>query len=181
MGRKVVCYIATSADGYIARPDGDFSWLQRHAGSSDQYGYNEFVATVDTIVWGRKTWDQVQDFMDQAPGMGETKSYVFTSRPETGSARPGVEYVNEPVPPFMQRLRAQPGKDIWMMGGGGIIGAFLDANELDEFIVHVIPVLIGEGIPLIAPRHLEVPLRLLDTKRYDDGVLMLHWQVRRDG
>ena len=181
MPRKVICYIATSADGYIARPDGNIDWLTNPQTPREpkvgDYGYEDFVKNIDTVVWGRTTWDQVQSFMDDAPGMGGAKSYVFTSRPDTGTARKDVEFVNEPVTSFMDRLRAQPGKDVWMMGGGGIIGAFLDAGELDEFIIHVMPVFIGEGIPLIAPRHLELPLELLATKRYDDGVVMLHYKV----
>lgn len=183
MPRKVICYIATSADGYIARPDGDIDWLTNPKTPREpkvgDYGYADFVKDIDTVVWGRTTWDQVQSFMDEAPGMDDTKSYVFTSHPETAKPRAGVEFTNEPVKPFMDRLRAQGGKDVWMMGGGGIIGAFLDAGELDEFIIHVMPVFIGEGIPLIAPRHLETPLELLATKRYDDGVVMLHWAVKR--
>ena len=178
MPRKVVCYIATSADGFIARSDGDIDWLHRHAKTPDAYGYEKFVAGIDTVVWGRTTWDQMEPFMDSAPAMGEdTKSYVFTSHPETGKARPGLEFTNEPVKPFMQRLREQSGKDVWMMGGGGVIASFLDAGELDEFIIHVVPVLIGEGIPLVAPRHREIPLELIATKRYDDGVVMLHYAV----
>jgi len=74
-------------------------------------------------------------------------------------------------------LRAQKGKDIWMMGGGGIIGSFLDAGAIDEFIIHVIPTFIGEGIPLIAPRHRTVPLKLLAVKKFSDGVVRLHYSV----
>ena len=183
--RKVICYIATSADGYIARPDGNIDWLTNPEVPREpkvgDYGYADFVKDIDTVLWGRTTWDQVQSWMESGDaGMAAgTRSYVFTSRPETGAAKPDVEYTNEPVKPFMERLRAEPGRDIWMMGGGGIIGTFLDAGELDEFIIHVMPVLIGEGIPLIAPRHREIPLRLVETKSYDDGVVMLHYAIER--
>ncbi|HEX6590227.1 MAG TPA: dihydrofolate reductase family protein [Longimicrobiales bacterium] len=179
MSRKVVCYIAMSADGFIARPDGEFDWLMRHAKSPDAYGYQQFVANIDTVIWGRTTWNQMVSTMDAAPDMGDMRSYVFTSHPETGPAKPRVEYTDEPVKSFMERLRAAPGKNIWMMGGGRVIASFLDAGELDEFIISVIPVMIGEGIPLVAPRHREVPLELLETKRHDDGVVMLHYAVGR--
>jgi dihydrofolate reductase len=66
-----------------------------------------------------------------------------------------------------------------MMGGGGIIGSFLDAGAIDEFNIHMIPTFIGEGIPLIAPRHRTVPLKLVSTKKFSDGVLRLHYQVGR--
>jgi dihydrofolate reductase len=76
-------------------------------------------------------------------------------------------------------LRAKKGKDIWMMGGAGIIGSFLDEGEIDEFIIHVIPTFIGEGIPLVAPRNRTVPLRLISSKNYSDGVVRLHYEVIR--
>ncbi len=66
-----------------------------------------------------------------------------------------------------------------MMGGGGLIASFLDEGEIDEFIIHVIPTFIGEGIPLIAPRHRTVPLKLLSTKKYSDGVVRLHYAVMK--
>jgi dihydrofolate reductase len=90
-----------------------------------------------------------------------------------------VEFVSEPVKAFAQRLRAMPGKQIWMMGGGGLIASFLDVGEIDEFDIHVIPLFIGEGIPLVAPRHRDVPLRLLSSKKYPDGVVRLRYEVLR--
>jgi dihydrofolate reductase len=64
-----------------------------------------------------------------------------------------------------------------MMGGGNLIASFLDAGEIDEFDIHVIPTLIGEGIPLVAPRHREVALRMLSSRKYPDGVVRLRYQV----
>jgi dihydrofolate reductase len=92
---------------------------------------------------------------------------------------PGVEFVSEPVKTFAQRLRAASGKHVWMMGGGELIASFLDAGEIDEFDIHVIPVFIGEGIPLVAPRHRDVPLRLRSSKKYPDGVVRLRYEVPR--
>jgi dihydrofolate reductase len=83
------------------------------------------------------------------------------------------------VKTFAQRLRATPGKHIWMMGGGGLIASFLDAGEIDEFDIHVIPTFIGEGIPLIEPRHRDVSLRLLSARKYPDGVVGLRYEVVR--
>ena len=92
--------------------------------------------------------------------MFDTKlsNYVFSRKPPKRAA-PGVEFVSEPVKAFAQRLRATPGKHIWMMGGGELIASFLDAGEIDEFDIHVIPTFIGEGIPLVAPRHRDIALR----------------------
>jgi dihydrofolate reductase len=174
--RKIIVYIATSADGYIARLDGSVDWLENPRTAGD-YGMGAFLRSVDTILWGRKTYDQALGMGGAGGGFGpKVKNYVFTHRPPESPA-PDAEFVNEPVPAFAQRLRAAPGKDIWMMGGGGLIASFLDEGEIDEFIIHVIPTLIGEGIPLIQPGRRTVPLALLSSRRFSDGVVRLHYRV----
>ena len=90
-----------------------------------------------------------------------------------------MKFVSEPVKTFAQRLRATPGKHIWMMGGGELIASFLDAGEIDEFDIHVIPTFIGEGIPLVAPRHRDVSLHLRSLRKYPDGVVRLCYEVAR--
>ena len=181
--RKIIVYIATSADGYIARPDGDVEWLNRRPHTVD-YGMGAFYPTIDTILWGRKTYDWLLNYHKKKGGnrgeMFDTKlaNYVFSKRPPKKPA-PGVEFVSESVKAFAQRLRATPGKHIWMMGGGELIASFLDAGEIDEFDIHVIPTLIGEGIPLIAPRHRDVPLCLRSVKKYRDDVVRLRYEIAR--
>jgi dihydrofolate reductase len=178
--RKIIVYIATSADGYISRPDGDVEWLNRRPDTVD-YGMTAFYATIDTILWGRKTYNWVLAYYRKRgmkDGMFDTKlaNFVFSRKPPKRAA-PGVEFVSEPVRAFAQRLRVTPGKHIWMMGGGGLIASFLDAGEIDEFDIHVIPTLIGEGIPLMAPRHRDIPLRLRSARKYPDGVVRLRYVV----
>lgn len=179
--RKIITHIATSADGYIARPDGDVEWLNRRP--HVDYGMRAFYGTIDTILWGRKTYDWLINYYKKrgkTKGLFDTKvaNYVFSRKPPKRAAD-GVEFVKEPVKAFAKRLRATPGKHIWMMGGGGLIASFLDAGEIDEFDIHVIPVFIGEGIPLIAPRHRDVPLRLRSSRKYPDGVVRLRYEVER--
>jgi dihydrofolate reductase len=181
-GRRIVVSIATSADGYIARPDGDVEWLNRRARTAD-YGMREFYAAIDTILMGRKTYDWAMAYWKEKgkkSGQFDRKvtNYVFSRRPPRRPA-PGVEFVSGPVKAFAQRLRATPGKHIWMMGGGGLIASFLDAGEIDEFDIHVIPVFIGDGVPLIARRYRDVPLRLRSSKRYPDGVIRLRYEIPR--
>jgi dihydrofolate reductase len=141
-----------------------------------------FYKTIDTILWGRTTYDEaVARLVGKAEAFSDPKSkianFIFTHRPS--APLPGVTFVNEPVRAFAKRLRAQAGKDIWMMGGAGIIGSFLDAGEIDEFIIHVIPTFIGDGIRLIEPRERNVALDLLSTRDYSDGVVRLHYSVPR--
>ena len=104
--------------------------------------------------------------------------YVFSRQPPPASLPAGVQFVSESIRAFAERLRKQAGKNIWMMGGGEIIGSFLDEDAIDEFVISVVPMFIGEGIPLIAPRHREAPLRLLSVQRFPDGVVQLHYAVQ---
>lgn len=176
--RKIVAYLAMSADGYIARRDGSVDWLERPRPKGN-YGYSKFLRSIDTILWGRKTYDQAVK-MGFVAGFGsKIKNYVFSRRPLESSVG-GVEFVNEPIGVFAQRLRAERGEGIWMMGGAGLIASFVDAGEIDEFSIHVIPVLIGEGIPLIEPKHRLVPLTLVSTRRFPDGVVHLNYRVPRE-
>lgn len=176
--RKIIVYIATSADGYIARTDGSVDWLDRPR-IAGNYGMGKFFRSIDTILWGRKTYDESLGRGGAAMFGLKVKNYIFSHRPPS-LPTPGVEFVNEPVGAFAKRLRAEPGKDIWMMGGGGIIASFLDEGEIDEFIIHVIPTLIGEGIPLIAPRHRNIPLVLKSVKRFKDGVVRLQYLAKKE-
>jgi dihydrofolate reductase len=178
--RKIIVYIATSADGFIARKNGGVDWLDRPVPKGEDYGMAKFYKSIDTVLYGRKTYDTAVKFVEQGleiPTDKRIRNYVFSRRRAPKKVLPGFEFLKEPIEKFAQRLRAQKGKDIWMMGGGGLIASFLDAGELDEFIIHVIPTFIGEGIPLISPRRRTVPLKLLSTKKYPDGVVKLHYAV----
>src|SRR5882762_899245 len=180
--RKIIVYIATSADGFIARTDGSVDWLDRPSPKGN-YGMGAFYKSIDTILWGRKTCDMALD--SQKKGVSGSafdtnlKNYVFTRRPVQSAAPEGVEFVNEPIKAFTNRLRKQKGKNIWMMGGAGIIASFLDEGEIDDFMIHVIPTFIGEGIPLIAPGRRTVPLKLICSTKFTDGVVELHYAVRK--
>ena len=176
--RKIIVYIATSADGFIARKDGAVEWLDRPRTAGD-YGMGAFFKSIDTILWGRKTYDMAVRFQKEgkdAPDTSGIKNYAFSHKPPRKVAR-GFEFVKEPIKTFAKRLRSQKGKNIMMMGGGGIIASFLDAGEIDEFIIHVIPTFIGEGIPLVAPSRRNVSLKLLSSKKFSDGVVRLHYSV----
>jgi dihydrofolate reductase len=107
------------------------------------------------------------------------KNYVFTRTLLQSAPPAGVEFVNEPIKAFTTRLRQKKGKDVWMMGGAGIIASFLDEGEIDEFMIHVIPKFIGEGIPLIAPGRRTVPLKLISCTKFTDGVVKLHYAARK--
>jgi dihydrofolate reductase len=174
--RKIIVHIATSADGYIARPDGNLEWLTNRPAPAGFYGLPEFERSIDATILGRKTFDW--SLQMGARFSADTTYYVFSHRPP-GSGPAGVHFVTESVGAFAERLRKQPGKNVWMMGGGEIIGSFLDEDAIDEFVITVMPIIIGEGIPLFAPRHRTVALRLLGVKQFPDGVVQPHYEVQR--
>ena len=174
--RRVIVHIATSADGYIARPDGDLEWLTSRPAPKGFYGIDAFMKTVDTMLLGRRTYEaslKLGATFDPSAG----RTIVFSRQSPPASTPPGVEFTREAIGPFLDRLRAQPGKDLWLMGGGDLIAEFLDARAIDEFVISVVPVFIGDGIPLIARRHRQVPLELLGVERFDDGVVQTHYRV----
>jgi len=175
--RKIIVNIATSADGFIARPDGDIEWLTRRPPPKGFYGIGKFMQSIDTKLFGRKTYDV--SLRMGAKFDSKTRNYVFSRQPAPPSVPSGVEFIAGGIGSFAKRLRDQKGKNIWMMGGGEIIASFLDEGAIDEFIISVIPVFIGEGIPLIAHRHRDAPLRLRSVQRFPDGVVQLHYNMER--
>jgi dihydrofolate reductase len=175
--RKIIVHIATSADGYIARPDGSLDWLTSRPAPKGFYGMPEFTRSVDAKLLGRRTFDLSVEM--GAPFSARDRHYVFSRRPPPASVPAGVEFVSQSIGVFADRLREQPGENIWMMGGGELIASFLDEDAIDEFIITVIPIFIGEGIPLIAPRHREVPLKLRSVKPFPDGVVQVHYDLPR--
>ena len=161
----------------MARPDGDLDWLTERPAPKDFYGLPEFERSTDAKILGRKTFDL-------SVKMGTSFSakdvhYVFSRRPRPMSVPAGVHFVTEPIPAFAERLRTQAGKNVWLMGGGGIIASFLDGDAIDEFIITVVPIFIGEGVPLLAPRHRKVALSLVGVQQFPDSVVQLHYEVKR--
>ena len=175
--RRFIVQVATSADGFIARSDGSVDWLDspRLKGT---YGMGTFYRSIDTCVMGRKTYEQAVKF-GMPDGYAGKKNYVF-SRTLSKAASRKVSLVNEDVGAFAERLRAEKGKHIWVVGGAELIASFLDARVVDEFVLNVIPHVIGSGVPLIAPRQCNVPLKLLGCRTFADGVVSLRYGVEAD-
>ena len=173
--RKVIVNIGTSADGFIARPDGDLEWLTSRPAPNGFYGMGDFVKSIDTKVLGRNSYEA--SLRLGAKFEPPTRYIVFSRQPRPADAPLGVEFVSEAIGPFVSRLREQPGKDIWLMGGGDLIASFLDEGAIDEFVITVAPVFIGDGIPLIARRHRHVLLDLTSVEQFENGVVQLRYHV----
>jgi dihydrofolate reductase len=176
--RKIIVHIAASADGYIARPDGDLEWLTSRPPPKGFYGMNAFMQSIDTKILGRKTYEA--SLRLGAKFGGKERNVVFSRHPQPADVPPGVRFTDEPIAPFAKRIKAEAGRDIWLMGGGDVIASFLDASAIDEFVLSVVPVFIGDGIPLLARRHRHLPLTLRSTERFADGLVQLRYEIRRD-
>jgi dihydrofolate reductase len=173
--RKIIVHIAASADGFIASPDGSLDWLTSRPAPKGFYGLPEFARSVDAKILGRRTFD-LSVAMGARFGTDDVH-YVFSRRPPPASVPAGVQFVTQSIGAFAEALRRQAGKNIWMMGGGEIIGSFLDEDAIDEFVITVVPIFIREGVPLIAGLHREVALRLCSATPFPDGVVQLHYEV----
>lgn len=173
--RRVIVHIGASADGYIARSDGDLEWLTSRPAPEGFYGMNAFMKSIDIKLLGRKTYEA--SLRLGAKFTGKDRTIVFSRHAAPAKVPAGVEFVSEGIGPFVRQLREQPGKDIWLMGGGDLIASFLDERAIDEFIVSVVPVFIGDGIPLIGRRRRQSPLQLQSVERFADGVVQLRYSV----
>ncbi|MDD4121179.1 MAG: dihydrofolate reductase family protein [Clostridia bacterium] len=174
MSRKVILYIAMSLDGYIARINGDIDWLDGDGSEPNaDFGYDEFYNSIDTVIMGRKTYDQVLTF-GKYPYKG-TRGYVFTS--EKRNRNEDVIFTDENAGPLITKLRKEKGKDIWLIGGAEIIDTFIKKGLIDEYFITVIPCILGEGIPLFKAGRPELKLKLLKHEAVN-GMAMLNYAKR---
>lgn len=168
--RKIKLYIACSVDGYIATKTGDISFLDNVAVDHEDYGYSEFIKTIDTVIMGRKTYDKIQSFAIPFPYQKETV-YVF-SKTMTGK-NDDVIFVNQDVLSFVQTLKKQPGKDIFFVGGASLFKIFNELDLIDEMVISIMPIILGDGIPLFLPSIYQQSLILTKHHVYDSGLVQL--------
>jgi dihydrofolate reductase len=164
---KIIVYIASSLDGYIARENGDVDWLPINTDS----GYDNFYKSIDTVIMGKKTYDQILTFGDY-PYKGK-KSYVFT-RNDSLTKDENVEFASN-VEEFSRNLVSSKG-NIWLVGGSELFSAFLEHKLVDEIILSIIPTVLGKGIPLFQNINQEANLKLIKTTEYS-GFVELTYKV----
>ncbi len=166
--RKIVLFIASSLDGYIARVNGDIDWLF----TDQNYGYTKFLDSIDTVFMGRKTYEQVLT-LGEYPYQ-EKKSYVFTKNIDF-SASYDVKVVTD-LDTFVNDFRLLDGKNIWLVGGSLLIRDFLNKNLVNEVILSVHPIILGAGIPLFANPN-TTALQLTGCQTYSSGLVQLSYDV----
>jgi dihydrofolate reductase len=177
--RKVILGCGITLDGYIARKDGSVDFLVMPKGAAKVA--EDFYASIDTIVFGRKTYDAMQRMMAQGEHEGPTgpwKTYVF-SRTLPSGERDGMIFVKESPAVFMRKLRRKPGKHICHMGGGELARSFLQADLVDELWMHVVPILLGEGIPIFPAGFPQRDFKLLECKSYGSDISLRYARARK--
>ncbi len=165
-------FIATSIDGYIAREDGSIDWLESIDHPKDvDYGYSAFMSGVDTIVMGRKTYEDVVGFDVDWP-YADYKCYVVSSRNEVEISTPQTEIISGITDSDLQKMKQHAKKDIWIVGGGVLIANFLNKGVIDSMLISLIPVVLGNGRPLFKDGQ-ETVFKLSETESFESGVVNL--------
>ena len=170
--RRIRYAVALSLDGYIAGPHGEADWIILDPDIDFRALFEQF----DTFLVGRRTFEPMA-----RAGKGETpgkKTFVF-SRTLRQQDYPGVTIVAEGAEETVAALRAEPGKDIWLFGGGSLFRSLLDAGLVDTVEVAIMPVLLGEGIPLLPGPAKETKLKLTGHKVYRTGIVSLEYSVQQ--
>ena len=180
--RKVVYSLTNSLDNFIARQDGGADWILMDEEMMEEFP--KMMEVFDTVLMGRKSYDVAYaQSHHQDPSQGEEgfmgmKTYVFS---RTMKQNPGgdVELVSGDAGEFVRQLKSQPGKDIWLFGGGELAASLLNENLVDEINLAVQPVLLGAGIPLFPGIGKQLDLQLVDSKTYKNGIVSLTYRVKR--
>ncbi len=170
--RSIILYIAVSLDGYIAKTGDDLSFLSRVKLEGEDYGYSDFIRTVDTVIMGRRTYDwilgQVPEFIHADL---DTWIITHTPRPPAGNVR----FYTGSLKELVLRLKSTKGRNIFIDGGAEIVNILLRDKLIDEFYISIVPVLLGEGIRLFDNNRPEQVLTLAETLPYPSGLVTLHY------
>lgn len=171
MDRKIILYIATSLDGFIAKEDGNIDWLTKYENSGEDYGFKELYDTIGTVLVGGTTYKQIED------AYKGKEVYVF-SETKSKQKADNVHFVSGDVKEIVHDLKLGNNKNIWLVGGAALVNQFLNADLIDEYIITIIPILLGKGISLFQGKNPESNLTVFNVKQYDSGLVQLRYVKR---
>ncbi|MGN7785819.1 dihydrofolate reductase family protein [Niabella sp. 22666] len=175
--RKLSLFIATSLDGYIAKPNDDLSFLKLVEKEGEDYGYKDFTETIDTLIIGRRTYDYVVKEVGASHyDNGERNVYVITrtKRPNLGK----TTFYTGNLTELVRQLKSKNGKNIYCDGGAEVINELLEHDLIDELIISVIPVLLGDGTRLFKDGRPEQLLEFVKVQTFDTGLIQLNYKRR---
>lgn len=176
--RKVILYIAMSLDGFIADSQGCVHWLEGD-GSDPKYlgSYPSFVQTIDTILMGYQTYNQITKELSvgQWPYMNQ-QTYVFTHH--YCQSHKNIIFTHQSIKEVIKTLKNHDGKDIWVCGGSSLVNQLIDDDLIDCFRITVVPILLGDGIPLFTSHQRAIKLKLLSTQSYN-GMIDIIYEKRK--
>lgn len=170
---EVVYYLAASLDGLIATSDGGVEWLAEFENSGDDYGYGEFYASIDAVLLGRKTYEQSLSF-GPWPYPGKP-CWVFTHRPAE-TPTPDITLTDADPTEVVAELTRKELRRAWLVGGAELAGSFQREGLISEYIVSVIPVILGSGIPMLASPGRSDRLKFVERRPYSNGVIQLRYR-----
>lgn len=173
--RKLSVYIATSLDGFIAKPNDDLSFLKIVEKEGEDYGYNAFIESIDTIIIGRKTYDWVCKAIGSSHyENGKNDVYVITRTKQKSTGK--TTFYTDDLSKLVQELKSKSGKNIYCDGGAEIINALLQQQLIDEIIISIIPVILGSGTRLFKEGQPEQKIELMNVKTFDTGLTQVHYK-----
>jgi len=169
--RRIIYSVAMSLDGYIAGPNGEYDWIA----ADPDIDFKAIWARFDTLLMGRRTYELVKG---QGGGGTASMKVVVFSRTLRPADHRKVTIVNEIQESFLAELKKEPGKDIWLFGGGSLLRSLLELHQVDSIEVAVVPHLLGGGIPFLEPPARQARLKLTNSKVYSKtGTVMLEYAL----
>jgi len=172
--RKVILQLAVSLDGYIEGPNGEFDWCF----TDQDYGMSEFFKRIDSVFYGRKTYELVLSMESEAPpGFPKLKEYIFSNSLE--NVRDGAVLVRDDIKSEVKKIKKKKGKDIWLFGGAELISLLMNLQLVDEIILAVHPVVLGGGKALFKEINERTWLTLTDHHIYPNGLVFLSYSVKK--
>lgn len=169
--RRIRYQVACSLDGFIAGPDDDFDWIT----PEPSFDFDELFAQFDILLMGRRTYEIVRAAGESFRG----KQVVVASTTLRSEDHAGVEVVGGGLEARIRELRAQSGRDIWLYGGGSLFSQLLDWDLVDTVEPALIPILLGDGVPLLSPPPVRRRLTLVGHRAYPSGIVVLEYVVNR--
>ena len=172
--RKLMLYISMSLDGYLATKEDDLSFLSIVEREGEDYGYAQFTESVDTYIVGRKTYDVIKELMNGSfPQSKQFNCYVITKQKR--EPEDGITFYSGSLIELIANLKSTPGKHIYCDGGSEIVTELLKHQLIDEFVISIIPILIGKGKRLFKEIDQTQELRLINTQSFPSGLVQLYY------